>query len=86
MLRRYRGLRGGYDVRSQQVCYEPFRLSLSFRECESFREENRVDFCNGIPAGLNSSILLVILAIPVKSVYKGEEFTQSFFYEKPNLK
>lgn len=68
MLRRYRGLRTvGYGVTSKAVSYQPFRLSLSFREAPDEPRAANID-----PLTPNSmSMLLVIYATPVKSIYKG---------------
>lgn len=61
MLRRYRGLKtGGFGVIGKSVSYEPFNLILSFRESP---EET-------ISQSKNGSILLVIRATPIKSIYK----------------
>lgn len=71
MLRQYRGLKSyGYGVTTKAVSYEPFKLTLTFREAP---DENCVP--NQLPykttPSVNSSMLLVISATPVKSVYKG---------------
>ena len=72
MLRRYRSLRSGFGVLSRPTVYEPFRLTLTFREapkeaCNSTEEEL-------ISSTPNSpSMLLVISAIPVKSAFKGKQ-------------
>uniref|UniRef100_A0A1B0GP58 Period circadian protein n=1 Tax=Phlebotomus papatasi TaxID=29031 RepID=A0A1B0GP58_PHLPP len=70
MLRRYRGLRtAGYGVTAKAVSYEPYRLVLSFREApEDPRSENSE---NVAPNG--STMLLVICATPVKSIYKNPD-------------
>lgn len=70
MLRQYRGLKSyGYGVTSKAVSYEPFKLTLTFREAP---DENCIS--SQIPykttPSVNSSMLLVISATPVKSVYK----------------
>lgn len=69
MLRRYRGLQNqGYDVKGKNVSYEPFKLVLNFREApdETPRDQTAVTaISNG------SSILLIICAISVNSVYTG---------------
>ena len=68
MLRRYRGLKAaGYSVTSKSVSYEPFRLILSFREAP---EEPRPDTLDTIPTN-TTSMLLVIFATPIRSIYKG---------------
>lgn len=67
MLRRYRGLQSqGYGVKDKTVLYEPFQLVLSFREAPDEIPRDQMPFhdtCN------SNSILLIICAIPVKSVY-----------------
>lgn len=61
MLRRYRGLKtGGFGVPGKSVSYEPFNLILSFRESPE----------EPISQSKNGSILLVIRATPIKSIYK----------------
>ncbi|KAL7017493.1 hypothetical protein ACKWTF_010400 [Chironomus riparius] len=77
MLRQYRGLKSyGYGVTTKTVNYEPFKLTLTFREAP---DENCIS--NQMPykttPSVNSSMLLVISATPVKSVYKmsDEVFT-----------
>uniref|UniRef100_A0A336LIJ5 Period circadian protein n=1 Tax=Culicoides sonorensis TaxID=179676 RepID=A0A336LIJ5_CULSO len=66
LLRKYRGLKSsGYAVTSQAVTYEPFRLTLTFREAP---EEQRLK--NPELTSANSNILLVISATPVRSIYK----------------
>lgn len=61
MLRRYRGLKtGGFGVTGKSVSYEPFNLILSFRESPE----------EPISPSKNGSILLVIRATPIKSIYK----------------
>lgn len=72
MLRRYRSLSSGFGVLSRPTVYEPFRLTLTFKEapeeaCNSTEEEL-------ISSTPNSpSMLLVISAIPVKSAFKGKQ-------------
>lgn len=62
MLRKYRGLKSaGFGVTGTNVNYEPYRLVLTFREAPN---ETSEDIKN---TGRN--ILLIISAIPVKSVY-----------------
>lgn len=68
MLRRYRGLKTGYGVVNKAVTYEPFKLSLTFREAPP----DELQANEAITASVNSSMLLVISATPVKSVYKSE--------------
>lgn len=75
MLRRYRGLNSnGFGVTNKTVSYEPFKLQLHFREappdeiCASL--ENPLQ-CKTTPS-VNSSMLLVISASPVKSFYKSK--------------
>lgn len=72
MLRRYRGLTGGYGVTNKNVSYEPFKLQLHFREAPP--DENVPFFENIMPCkktpSVNSSMLLVISATPVKAIYK----------------
>uniref|UniRef100_A0A182QGN9 Period circadian protein n=1 Tax=Anopheles farauti TaxID=69004 RepID=A0A182QGN9_9DIPT len=61
MLRKYRGLKTtGFSVTSTSVNYEPYRLVLTFREAPAENAE--------IMSG--RSILLIISATPVKSVYR----------------
>uniref|UniRef100_A0A182SJD1 Period circadian protein n=1 Tax=Anopheles maculatus TaxID=74869 RepID=A0A182SJD1_9DIPT len=61
MLRKYRGLKtAGFGVTKTNVNYEPYRLVLTFREAPAENAE--------IMSG--RSILLIISATPVKSVYK----------------
>uniref|UniRef100_A0A182J4U8 Period circadian protein n=1 Tax=Anopheles atroparvus TaxID=41427 RepID=A0A182J4U8_ANOAO len=61
MLRKYRGLKSaGFGVTKTTVNYAPYRLVLTFREAPA---EN-AEVMNG------RSILLIISATPVKSVYK----------------
>ncbi|XP_058059642.1 period circadian protein [Anopheles bellator] len=61
MLRKYRGLKSaGFGVTKTSVNYEPYRLVLTFREAPV---EN-ADLVSG------RSILLIISATPVKSVYR----------------
>lgn len=73
MLRRYRGLRSGYGVTNKTVSYEAFKLSLTFREAPPDESCTMPDAItsNNTPS-VNSSMLLVISATPVKSVYKSE--------------
>jgi hypothetical protein len=74
MLRRYRGLRSGYGVTNKSVSYEPFKLSLTFREAppdENCTSTEDTNLCKNAPS-VNSSMLLVISATPVKSVYKSK--------------
>lgn len=68
MLRRYRGLRSGYGVASKSVTYEAFKLSLTFREAPP----GEFDAIAASTPSVNSSMLLVISATPVKSVYKSK--------------
>ncbi|XP_052889836.1 period circadian protein [Anopheles moucheti] len=61
MLRKYRGLKtAGFGVTKTTVSYEPYRLVLTFREAPAENAE--------VMSG--RSILLIISATPVKSVYK----------------
>ncbi|XP_049300896.1 uncharacterized protein LOC125774749 [Anopheles funestus] len=61
MLRKYRGLKtAGFGVTKTTVNYEPYRLVLTFREAPAENAE--------VMSG--RSILLIISATPVKSVYK----------------
>lgn len=65
MIRRYRGLKSaGYGVIDKALLYEPFRLSLTFREAP---EEIRPD---GTVESSGTTMLLVICATNVKSAYK----------------
>lgn len=68
MLRRYRGLRSGYGVTNKSVNYEAFKLSLTFREAPP----GELDVVATNSPSVNSSMLLVISATPVKSVYKSK--------------
>lgn len=64
MLRRYRGLKTeGFGVTGKSVSYEPFNLILSFRESPE----------EPIAPSKNGSILLVIRATPIKSIYKSPD-------------
>lgn len=66
LLRKYRGLKtSGYAVTSKTTCYEPYRLTITFREAP----EEQIDPQEIIPA--SNTMLLVISATPVKSIYKG---------------
>ena len=70
LLRRYRGLENqGFGVKGKSVSYEPFKLVLSFREApeETHSDKSATLAPNG------TSMLLVISATPVPSVYKGTE-------------
>ncbi|XP_059620857.1 period circadian protein isoform X2 [Phlebotomus argentipes] len=70
MLRRYRGLRtAGYGVTAKAVSYEPYRLVLSFREAP---EDPRSENAENMPPN-GSTMLLVICATPVKSIYKSAD-------------
>ena len=71
MLRRYRGLRSGYGVTNKAVNYEAFKLSLTFREAPN--DETSVAAEVMPSPSVNSSMLLVISATPVKSVFKSNE-------------
>jgi hypothetical protein len=81
-LRRYRGLKtSGYGVTNKSVIYEAFKLSLTFREAppeESFNQE--IFPRNSLPT-VNSSMLLVISATHLKSVYKSKTMSL-FLYTK----
>lgn len=75
MLRRYRGLKStGYGITSRAVSYEPFKLVLTFKEAP---EEQCIS--NDVTSN-SASILLVICATPVKSVYKSE-YSRIFIIE-----
>lgn len=76
MLRRYRGLKSGYGVKNNNISYEAFKLSFTFREAPA-------DNCNNIFANvktqtesssLRNQLLLVISATPLKSIYKGKYY------------
>jgi hypothetical protein len=69
MLRRYRGLRSGYGVTNKAVSYKAFTLSLTLREAPL--EETRAIRSNNTRS-MNSSMLFVISATPVKTIYKSE--------------
>lgn len=73
MLRRYRGLSSGYGVTNRAVIYEAFKLSLTFREAppEEYLSALDGNLSKSIPT-VNSSMLLVVSATPVKSIYKSE--------------
>lgn len=74
MLRRYRGLKSGYGVTNKNVIYEPFKLQLHF--CEAPPNDISSSILNPLPCkstpSINSSVLLVIRATPVKSIYKSK--------------
>lgn len=64
MLRKYRGLKsGGFGVTKTTVNYEPYRLVLSFREAPNENSE--------VIPNTGRNILLIISAVPVKSVYNA---------------
>lgn len=66
MLRRYRGLKAGFGVVNTGVNYLPYKLTLTFREAPE-------EMTMGEPSDLISktTMLLVVSAVPVVSVYKG---------------
>lgn len=65
LLRRYRGLQTqGFGVKGKSVSYEPFRLVLSFRDAPIENSDNLVP--------IETSMLLVLNATPVRSVYSGK--------------
>lgn len=66
LLRRYRGLQTqGFGVKGKSVSYEPFKLVLSFRDAPN----------DAVTAAtIATSMLLVINATPVRSVYRGDFF------------
>lgn len=69
MLRRYRGLHTqGFGVKGKSVAYEPFKLVLSFREAPE--ETNHKSDKSATLQPIATSMLLVINATPVRSVYK----------------
>jgi period circadian protein 2 len=71
-LRRYRGLKSsGYGVTNKSVTYEAFKLSLTFREAPPEDSYNQDVFPRNSLPTVNSSMLLVISATPLKSVYKS---------------
>lgn len=73
MLRRYRGLRNGFGVINKSISYEAFKLSLTFREAPADDSYSTPDATpRSSTPSVNSSMLLVISATPVKSVYKSE--------------
>lgn len=75
LLRRYRGLQSqGFGVKGKSVSYEPFKLVLSFREAP---EETRSEQSAAL-APNSSSMLLVINATPVRSVYKSKYLNGSY--------
>lgn len=68
LLRKYRGLKtSGYGVTSKAVIYEPYRLTLTFREAPRDQRLKNHDITSG-----NTNILSVISATPVRSIYKGK--------------
>lgn len=71
MLRRYRGLKSGYGVTNKSVTYEAFKLSLTFREAPNDDSLGMTDATTPSPC-VNSSMLLVISATPVKSAFKSK--------------
>nr|AGZ88038.1 PERIOD [Belgica antarctica] len=73
MLRRYRGLKSGYGVTNKSVTYEAFKLSLTFREAPSDDSFCASDVITTPSPCVNSSMLLVISATPVKSVFKTHD-------------
>lgn len=69
LLRRYRGLQTqGFCVIGKSVSYQPFKLVLSFLEAPD--EASRSDK-SSTPTLNGTSMLLVINATPVLSVYNG---------------
>lgn len=72
-IRRYRGLKScGYGVTNKSVTYEPFKLSLTFREAppeEHYKKDSSP--CSSLPT-VNASMLLVISATPLRSVYESK--------------
>lgn len=80
-LRRYRGLKSsGFGVTNKSVIYEPFKLLLHFREAPPDEDcvfnENTMK-CKK-PPSVNSTMLLVVSATPVRSAYKSKR--KSFFF------
>lgn len=77
LLRKYRGLKtSGYGVTSKAVTYEPYRLTLTFREAPEDQRLKNPDITSA-----NTNILLVISATPVRSIYKCTVtlFVRTFF-------
>ncbi|CRL07870.1 CLUMA_CG020824, isoform A [Clunio marinus] len=68
MLRRYRGLKSGFGVTNKSVSYEAFKLNLTFREAPL----DEVSHDAATPS-VNSSMLLIISATPVKTFYKKND-------------
>lgn len=76
MLRRYRGLQTqGFGVKGKTVSYEPFKLVLSFREAPEdaahrVPKSDKSTVTATLLQPIATSMLLVINAMPVHSVYK----------------
>ena len=63
-LRRYKGLRSsGYAVTEKTVAYEPFQLNVTFRHFSASPKAKCGDN--------NGGIFLIIVAIPIPSIYKS---------------
>lgn len=70
LLRRYRGLKSsGFFVKDKSLSYVPFKLVLSFREAP---DESRSDMLSAALTPKGTSMLLVMNATPVASVYKSK--------------
>jgi hypothetical protein len=69
MLRKYRGLKThGFGIKDKSPTYAPYKLTLSFRESP---EETHPEAVDSVKTA-NSTMLLVVCATLVKSVYKGK--------------
>lgn len=67
LLRRYRGLKtSGYAITTKTTCYDPYRLTITFRE-----QPEGMSISAQEMTPVSNTKLLVISAIPVKSIYKG---------------
>lgn len=82
LLRKYRGLKtSGYGVTSKAVAYDPYRLTLTFKEAPEEQRLSSTDLSSA-----NSRMLLVIAATPVKSAYKGKLKYRVLYFIYNNLK
>lgn len=71
-LRRYRGLKSsGYGVIEKAVSYQPFHLTITFRQVKDKNDSKYVVDSHGM--------FLIIVAVPVHSIYKGKYITFSTF-------
>lgn len=63
-LRKYRGLKAtGYGVLEKAVSYEAFKLTVTFRHVTDSLDPKYIDKTGGM--------FLVVVAVPVRSSYKG---------------